>query len=372
MSESNNSRRPFLEVTWQGRQIGASAASVEVEDHDRLCDRAKIVLQDPNAIGSATVQEGQEIKIDMGWMTEHAVLFDGLVTRSRVEAAEGTRRLTITALDRSQVMNRQAKSRTFDSGTLSSVLRSVVSEHQIPVGQISPDSDPAFTRQSPARQSNQTDLQFVQGLALRYGARAFVEFDEDRTKFFFVGNRRLQQADRLGTLRYCHGIQQIIRFRFERVASGASAQRSATTVDSTTGETVTAAPTEPRTDPAPAASAQQQQVLSRAGGDGEATLAAAQTAAATARERPSAQVRQSRASGLPSSPDRARLATAPDPARLSGLRGEGLAVGTVLLRAKGKVEILGIAPWAEGDWYVQKATHVVRDRTYQTSFVVTR
>ena len=47
-----------------------------------------------------------------------------------------------------------------------------------------------------------------------------------------------------------------------------------------------------------------------------------------------------------------------------GLRGEGRAVGTVLLRAKGKVTILGLAQWAEGDWYVSKAVHTWSDSAH--------
>ena len=68
-----------------------------------------------------------------------------------------------------------------------------------------------------------------------------------------------------------------------------------------------------------------------------------------------------------------------------GLRGEGRAVGTVLLRAKGKVTILGLAQWAEGDWYVAKAVHTWSDTrtpedlktkrkraSYETKFTATR
>ena len=63
-----------------------------------------------------------------------------------------------------------------------------------------------------------------------------------------------------------------------------------------------------------------------------------------------------------------------------GLKGRGRAVGTVMLRAKGKVTIEGIAPWAEGDWYVEKAIHTWRDTSvgerrgssYETRFTATR
>ena len=55
-----------------------------------------------------------------------------------------------------------------------------------------------------------------------------------------------------------------------------------------------------------------------------------------------------------------------------GLHGDGLAVGTVKLRAKGKIGIEGIANWAEGDWYVRQVNHIAMSQNYWTRFVVTR
>ena len=68
-----------------------------------------------------------------------------------------------------------------------------------------------------------------------------------------------------------------------------------------------------------------------------------------------------------------------------GFYGAGVARGTIMLRAKGKVTIKGISPWAEGNWYVHKVNHIYtriavtdkalkkQDRsTYQTKFSATR
>jgi hypothetical protein len=89
--------------------------------------------------------------------------------------------------------------------------------------------------------------------------------------------------------------------------------------------------------------------------------------------------------GQPSDPDLAARAVVTDPTRVLGLRGEGRAVGTVMLRAKGKVTIIGLSDWAEGDWYVSKAVHSWSDTrtpddvrahrrrsSYETRFTATR
>ena len=82
--------------------------------------------------------------------------------------------------------------------------------------------------------------------------------------------------------------------------------------------------------------------------------------------------------GTPSDPARAAIATRRDLTRLLGLVADGLAVGTVHLRAKGTIHVAGVAACAEGDWYVQRAVHSYRsgstDRhgSYQTRFIATR
>jgi hypothetical protein len=56
-----------------------------------------------------------------------------------------------------------------------------------------------------------------------------------------------------------------------------------------------------------------------------------------------------------------------------------------MLRAKGKVTIIGLSDWAEGDWYVSKAVHSWSDTrtpddvrahrrrsSYETRFTATR
>jgi hypothetical protein len=112
---------------------------------------------------------------------------------------------------------------------------------------------------------------------------------------------------------------------------------------------------------------------------------AAAELAAKSKLKPEAQQPQDFVVGLPSDPELARKMVERDRTRLSGLFGEGTTIGTVNLRAKGPVTIKGIAPWAEGNWYVTRVNHVYTraigetkdhkkdDRsTYHSKFTVTR
>src|SRR5215210_575663 len=166
------SNQAFLEVTWlETKNISASVQYVEVEDNDRLTDKATIVLQDPEKIGMNTIERAQSIRIDLGWQEEHAVLFEGIITRVDGHAqGNGKNVVTITALDKSALMHVYAKNRDH-AGTLSTIIKQIVAEYPIPVGQIEPSPDTDY-KDKPLRQVNQTDLQFIQQLAAQSGSRA--------------------------------------------------------------------------------------------------------------------------------------------------------------------------------------------------------
>jgi hypothetical protein len=239
------------------------------------------------------------------------------------------------------------------------------------------DPDPQFTGDPPLRQHGQTDLQFLQWLGWRYGHRAFVEFNEGKSQFYFVSNHRLLTGDPMGALQWCHGLRQLRQFHYDRVAARAVRQRVATVPDPRSGASTPAAgqvappvqPVEPDTRHAA--------TLGRLDPAERARYESGSTAAPSAT--PAAPVP---VAGLPSDPRLATAVTTWDPTRALGLSGAGTAVGTIMLRAKGKVTIEGVAPWAEGDWYVSKAVHTWRDTTtaaaqkhtasYETTFAVTR
>src|SRR5690606_2256424 len=76
--------------------------------------------------------------------------------------------------------------------------------------------------------------------------------------------------------------------------------------------------------------------------------------------------------GAPSDPALNALAQQRDPTREHGWYGTGVAPGLPILRAKSKLALEGVGSWADGEWYVSQARHIVRDGTYHTQFVATR
>jgi phage protein D len=374
MASDPNDALVYLTVSVEGVDLASQVSYLDVEDHDCLIDRATVVLDDPYGAVGDIPREGQSLQIEMGWVSEHAVLFDGDVVRVVTEAhGARARRVTLIALDPSYRMMQGAPKTRDHTGSLSSILQGMVAEYGLAVGQVQLDPDPSFMDDLPLRQTNTKDWAFIQDLTRRYRARAFVEYNDDASKFYAVSEARLVQGDPLGSLTYAEGPGQLLEFRYQRVAASALPVSTATTIDPSTGDVVTApAPAPPPPEQPPSPDPVRRQILDRVGKGPSDDYTMALQRVASPQRTPDQQRPQSVVAGTPSDP------TLPDRVALTsstcvlGLHGEGVAVGTVMLRAKGKVTIQGVANWAEGNWYVRQVNHVMTNKTYFTRFVVTR
>lgn len=367
---------PFTQVSIEGVDVSSNVVEVDIEDHDGLIDKVEIVLLDPGEFTSELPREGQRVVVDLGWQEEHAVLFEGVVSEACVRArGAGQQQVQLTAYDLSYLLKRRTPTPTNHVGPLSTILREIVERDPstgIVVGQIEPDPDPEFDDRQPLRQTGQSDWDLIAEMAARYRSRAFVEYNEGASRFYFLPVARLVGVDPVGRLSYCGNSGRLIEFEYERVASTADPQRTAVISDPTTGSTLTEAAGE-RADEQPA------ELSSQAIDEGGDMLSQALDTTSQAVNTPTQQRPAGLVQGLPSDPGLATSLAVDDASRLHGLRGRGRAVGSVLLRAKSIVEIEGVASWASGPWYVRQVNHVVarpgsrRDHTtYRCMFEVTR
>jgi phage protein D len=354
---------PFIKATWQGQDVSSFVRELEIEDDDRLIDKAVVTFDDRVGVFA----EGQTLKLELGWQSEHAVLFEGLVkeVESHTHTA-GPQRTRVTAYDLAWRMNKEAKTREFTSGTLSSAVRTIAGTYSVPISTINADPDPVLTDSKPERQVNVTDWVFLQALASRYGARAWVEYNAGASGFYFVNERTLVNAPPAGGMFWCGGRGPLIEFRARRGSSAAAPSVTSTATDPATGATRTGSPA-PVTPPPPVAVSDS--TNASLAGDSTARSAAqsAAQAANTATDHPEDHVPSRGTVGAPSDPDRAAIETRRDLTRLLGMHADGLAVGTIHLRAKSTIRISGVAGWAEGSWYVQRAVHTYHSGLSETS-----
>jgi hypothetical protein len=166
---SSDATTPFIEVKLQSINLAANVRRVEVEDNDRLIDKATVVFDDSREHIADLPAEGQTVKITMGWGNERAVLFEGQVARAPADASPGhSHSVTVVAYDPSfKMMQSNADNREplthnpktrAHHGKVSEILENVIRPYQIPKGIIRLDSDPIFTEEHPLRQVNQTEI----------------------------------------------------------------------------------------------------------------------------------------------------------------------------------------------------------------------
>jgi len=380
--------QPYASVQVEGVETVGNVSLVEVEDNDRLIDKATVVFDDVAGVAAATMLEQRKVVIELGWGREKARIFEGLIWRVKSEARGdlpvGLQRVTLIALDLSFKMNQGVgKPRVHPAGKLSDIVSAIVAPYAIPVGQIKLDPDPQFTDDAPLVQGPRTDWAFLQELAIRYSARTFVEVNDDQSKFYFVSEKALLDGDGVGGITFVPGSGPLIEFRYERIATAAAPIRSAVVIDPATGDPVVKTGTPPAPEPPLSVDPDEKSELDKLGG-GEGTV---YSNAVDVMSKAAGKVEDARAqetiAGAPSDPNLADQLIQQDPTRQYGLLGRGIAVGSVNLRAKTKITIKGVAPWAEGDWYVRRVHHRVTSGsgldeyrqplgTYRTRFVVTR
>lgn len=349
---------PAVAIAWgeaAGSDLTPAVTRVEVEDHDRMIDEAKVTLDDAHQLAANGFAPGQRLTVAIGWERELTRIFEGRIVRTGGSAGAGGG-LTLVAHDLSAAMNATPRGRPFAAGLqLSGIVSTIAAEYAttVPVGAVECDPDPTFAAPNVPHQVDRTDFAFLQELAATWGARCFVEVNDDRSQFYFKSVRALWAAAPLAALRFCRGWGNVHEFTYERVAARAARQLVAVAQDPRTGEPARQEGTTPPATPPATGSLRSDLATSE---PGLATVNEQATAVAVAT--PAAETGPRHLLGLPSDPARAAAAVVTDPTRVSGLRGCAKVAGHAGLRAKGRVTVEGIAPWAEGDWWVAKARHV--------------
>jgi phage protein D len=368
---------------WHG--ITAPLQSIEIEDHDTLTDQAKVVLDDNTGLLSHASYEGLRMRTGLGYGTSTKLIFEGVITAARIVTTPNGQKVELTALDYTYLMSKFApEERVWKKGSrLSKAITDIVMAKEghdpygVAIGKISPPVDTGFSDEHPLTQRNQTDWDFLMDLAIRNLSKVFVEFDgTNSSEFYFMSIEELANTKPIGELSCCRWGGDLVSFSFEKLASGALKDVTASTVDFETGKPVTAKPSErPPKSELPPPSTDGRNDLSP--GQKKAIEALVALSAAADKQ---LQPEKVQAAGATPDPDEAKAKVKPDPTRSLGYRGSGVARGNTKLRAKSRVTITGVSPWAAGEWYLRKVNHKftrtkVQEKyqsNYTTTFEATR
>jgi hypothetical protein len=367
------------------RDVSPPVTSIDIEDHEHLTDKASIVFDDQTGVLAHASMEGVRVRVRLGWQTEQVTVFEGIVTEGRSVTSQAGQQYQVTALDYTYLMSRNipkepknwpdGKDKT--SQTLSEIVTAILAAepykgYNIKPFDVEPLPNPTFTVEQHLTQANESDWDFIQRLARDYNCRAFIEYNgkegrddkspEAASNFFFVPIVVLATEDPIGALTCCRGRGDLISFDYNRISSGALVEITTTTVDPATGEVVGNAPKAATPIPEVSAAATDH-IEGVTPSQATAVQALVEVSASAVKQ---IEVARGRAASEAGHPEAAKQRIIPDPTRVAGLSGTGVANGTVLLRAKSRVTIYGVAPWAAGEWYLTKVNHVFRRQTVGT------
>jgi phage protein D len=355
-----------LSVSADGRRwvdVSAPVARIDVEDNEYLTDQATIVLDDHVGLLADVSFEHLRVRITLGWQAQRAEIFEGEVASSRPITQRDGYRLELTALDLGDRLKRHTpEAHAWHDGqgikdVISEILAHTDGHGEPPgltLGKVEAPNDVRFTADRRLLQANISDLDFIQQLADNHDCRAFVEFDGTArvSKLHFLPIEQLATAEPLGVLDYCRGMGELTSFQAQRISAGSLVDHTSSDIDPTSGQEVTeSSPQAAPRPPLPAPSVERRRGLT----EGQRSSVEALAELATAVEAQQARDRQRVTTGTHEDTKRV---IKEDPRRKLGYSCRGEAVGTVMLRAKSRVTVSGVSPWAEGDWYVTKVNHV--------------
>lgn len=140
--------------------------SISTKETVEGADSATIELQDPEFryINDNVFEEDNTIKIQMGWSgTTYRENFEGYISAIDIEFnSDGIPKLTVTCMDKTHIMNRKKKDRTFEKTTSAAVVKKICKEYGF---QCVIDSSYKFEEQETISQSHQSDIEFITKLA---------------------------------------------------------------------------------------------------------------------------------------------------------------------------------------------------------------
>jgi len=348
-----------VETGSQSISLGEAVTRLEREAHDRLIDEARITLDDSFDLAGANLANGFAVTIWLGWGDTRVKMFTGTIAQlgGEVGSDADAGSTTVVVRDPSRVMHETNSNVSAEADeTLQQLVERVAAIHSgtFAIGEVECNPNPTFERANLPRQLDRTDFQFLQQLARTWGHRCFVEINDDEPKFYFKSIQTLWAADPMGELQLCRGYGTLMSFKYERIAARAVRQLVSAALDPVTGDVVVADSGPVVSTPPPMGS------VSSSVREQEPALASAQERLAGAVATvPPTPPPPGAARGGSSDVARARNYVIVDPTQASGLRAEARSLGHVDLRAKGRVKLSGMAPWAEGDWWVKRVTHTV-------------
>lgn len=360
---------PYCTVKVEGEDLTEFAVTVTVDESDRCADGARVLFGDTYLVLCDVLHEGLTLEIELGTAGEHAVVFRGPVTSVSAHFPEvGSPRVLLEAHDNLIALSFRPRTKRWGNTTVSSVVRQIALDNEMVAGTISPGDDVLAPEERPAQQVAETDLAFLERLAVDADSKLYVDHSNPVDSLNLVSNQSLLQADPLpGSLQF-NGTLYDFRASFD--AWAAAPEVSLTTTDPRSGDRVAWSSSY-----AGAATwTPDSRHLARLG-DGADRVTSLIARSSAKRERRTDWWRHpARQAGAAARPSSDHSGVHVDLLRHSGEVARGRTGGNVWLRPRKRVEVIGYGGRWSGVWYLARVRHDldIQRRRYLSTFVGVR
>jgi phage protein D len=362
----------YFSVRIEGEEVNDLVERVVIEESDSEADLATLVFSDSELVLSDVLHEGLDLEVDLGYRDAHTLVFRGMIIGLRADfpATEGPT-VQVQAADDLIRLSLVPRTRRWWNTTVSQIVLEIAQSNDLLAGRIEPTADAMVEETHPLQQVAETDLAFLNRLARLYDSKLYIRHEELWDTLNLVSTQTLLDAE---------PVEQDLVFNTNLYEFAATFDAFATapaehlvTTDPLRGERVEL----PSGDVPGSPEASWTPDLARLArlGDGAARVAALVARSAPKRLRLSEFHRQRpRIVGHAAIPAEGQSRTLGDCARNLGQSGQGQAAGSVALRPRRRVRVVGYGGRWSGDWYLARVSHhvdVVR-RSYLTSFTCVR
>lgn len=242
---------PYYEVHLNGVKLGDSLkkyiTQVEVEESDSEADLGRVTIADVDFKFSNNVAltKKMPIKIFMGHKKKFRLMLDGEITHIEADFGEdGVPYITLGAIDKTNKMTTEKKSRVFKNKTISEVVTMVAKEYGF-----KPKVQATSPMLDQITQEDETDAQLLVKLAEE---EAFKVYIVRETNELYFGDK-ITDIIVAKNLHYNGGDHTVISFRPTLIEKNKpeNVKAKESNISDTTGSTVTKETTVTETTPAP-------------------------------------------------------------------------------------------------------------------------
>ena len=178
--------------------------SLSIEETSTEADMLTINLSDPYKVLSHAFQEGMEVEVDLGTVSDHSILFRGEVYAVNGDfPLTGVPTLVLRVHDNRMRMGLQNRSKTWRNIRLTELVKEIVqsSPYKFKSYEIEVSPDPLLDERG-IRQQNQSDLKFLLELAQKHTCEMFVEAEDAGDKLVFKSESKIMEPQPKVTLYY--------------------------------------------------------------------------------------------------------------------------------------------------------------------------